>query len=574
MTITETMLAVARGDAPADLVIKNARVLDVFSGKMMDTSLAVTHGRIAGLGDYDGNTVCDVGGAIVVPGFIDAHVHIESSMTSVSEFVRAILPRGTTAVVADPHEIANVLGTAGIDYMLTSANDQPMEVYFTLPSCVPATHMETVGSPLTADDLAPYFSHPRIVGLAEMMNFPGVMYGDPGVAAKLAAARTAGKPMDGHAPGLSGLPLNAYLFPGIGSDHECLTAAEALEKLSGGMHIMVREGTCARNLEAIAPAITADTWHRMMWCTDDRHPHDLLDEGHVDAVVRKAIRLGIDPVTAVRMATLVPATWFRLDHHGAIAPGRRADFLVLSDLETVEVAAVYAGGRCVAENGKLLSDVRLPKPPEPANTMNVKPGSIDFSMPAQAGEARVIRVTPSQVFTETLWMVPRTENGMILAEPDRDILKIAVLERHTGSGRVGKGLVNGMGIRNGALASSVGHDAHNIIVVGDSDAAMETAVRAVIDMGGGYAAVKGTAVAATVPLRIAGLMSTEPVETVRASLDAVLDVAASLGSPLPDPFMTLGFLALAVIPELKITDHGLVDVDAFQVVPLFRADAA
>jgi adenine deaminase len=570
----EKIITAARGDRPVDLLLTNLRLVNVFNGRIENAAVAVAQGVVVGFGDTYADRAkktVDLGGRYLLPGFIDSHLHIESAMTGITEFCRAVLPHGTTTVVADPHEIANVLGTAGIQYMLDSAGGQPLDLRFSLPSCVPATEMETAGARLEAEALAPFFDHPRIMALAEMMNFPGVVFGDPGVLAKIAASHRARKPVDGHAPGLGGPRLYAYLSAGISSDHECTDSAEAAEKLAAGMHIMVREGTCARNLDDLFDLIDPHTARRMMWCTDDRHPHDLLDEGHVDAAVRKAITRGLDPVTAIQMATLNPAEYFRLDRVGAVAPGRLANLVVVSDLERLAIDAVYVSGREVFAGGRLAEDLPRPAPIAVPPSMQVALAGVDLSIPAAGERVRIIEVIPDQVVTGEQIVTPTIVDGEVVADVDRDLLKIAVVERHTGSGNVGLGLATGFGLSNGALAASVAHDSHNLIVIGANDTDMHTASGAVVALGGGFAAVVEGQVKATVPLPIAGLMSDAPMETVRRQLDAIIQVAHDLGSPLADPFMALGFIALPVIPKLKITDKGLVDVERFEMVPLFCA---
>jgi len=559
----------ARGASPCDLLLKNARIVDVFSGGILAGSVAVSGGRIAGIGEYPARTTVDLGGRFVAPGFIDSHVHIESAMAGVGEFARAVVVHGTTAVVADPHEIANVLGGDGIRYMLDSARDQPVDVFFTLPSCVPATDLETAGARLEAADLEPFFDDPRIVALGEMMNYPGVLNGDPGVLKKIETARRHGKPVDGHAPGLSGRDLAVYVAAGITSDHECTTAAEALEKLAAGMHIMIREGTGARNLSALLPVVTGRSSRRLMWCTDDRHPHDLLSEGHIDSIVAAAIRGGVAPVTAIRMATLNPAERFGLTHLGAVAPGRQADLVVFSDLSSLRVEEVYIRGNLIAKNGKPTAGIRSPAPVPAPPSMKVNLQTLDFKRTADGRRLRVIDVIPDQIVTRQAIEPAPLEGNRLVSDPSRDLLKIAVVERHTGSGRIGLGVVRGIGLRQGALASSVAHDSHNIIVTGVTDADMTAAVGAVVKMGGGIAAAAGGRIAARLPLPVAGLMSLEPVQAVSDAMDRLVREAHDLGSPLKDPFMTLSFLALPVIPELKITDRGLVDVRQFRHVSLF-----
>ncbi|MGD8448656.1 MAG: adenine deaminase [Desulfobacterales bacterium] len=559
----------ARGQKPVDLVLSNARIINVFSGEIFSGDIAVADGNIVGFGTYGAENTVDIGGRFVAPGFIDAHVHIESSMTDITEFARAVVACGTTTVVADPHEIANVLGTEGINYMLRSSQGQPMNIYFTLPSCVPATTMETSGATLTKEDLLPFMGHERMLALAEMMNYPGVINQDPEVLGKINMARGERKPVDGHAPGLSDHDLYAYMAAGISSDHECTTDREAKEKLSLGMHIMIREGTAAKNLDALIPVVNERTARRMMWCTDDRHPQDILEEGHIDSMVRKAIFAGVDPVIAIQMATINPAEYFRIQNVGAIAPGRRADLVVFSDLDSPTMETVYCGGVRVAENGKILPEIETPDPVVFLPSMNVDLEKIDFSIPAETGRIRVMDIVPGQITTGQCILDAMISQGKAFADISRDILKIAVIERHTGSGKVGKGFVRGFGLKRGAIASSVAHDSHNIIVVGTTDDDMKAALRAVVTMGGGLAAVYDNKVCAGLALPIAGLMSREPVKAVGDQMDRLIHAAREFGTTLDDPFMTLSFLALPVIPELKITDKGLVDVGRFKIVPLF-----
>jgi len=559
----------ARGDLPADLLITGGNLLNVFTGEIRPGNIAIKDGVIAGIGDYGSRQTVDLGGRVVVPGFIDAHVHIESSMTGVSEFTRAILPRGTTTVVADPHEIANVLGSDGIRYILSASADLPVNVYIMLSSCVPATDMETAGARLTAEELRPFIHEPRVLGLAEMMNYPGVLSAVPDVLNKISMAREARKPIDGHSPGLSGAALNAYIAAGISSDHECTTLPEAREKLRAGMHIMVREGTAAKNLAALLPLIDPRTCRRMMWCTDDRHTHDLLREGHIDFIVRSAIRQGLDPVTAVQMATLNPAEYFGLTHLGAIAPGRQADLVMLGDLNNFDIVQVYSRGQPVLGDGRIAADADRPQPVNPPRSMNLKAASIDFTIPARGRFMRVIDLVPDQIITREIIAPVRADDGLAVADPQQDILKIAVVDRYSGAGRTGLAFVKGFGLKSGALASSVAHDTHNIIVIGADDRDMAIALRTVVDAGGGLAAVAEERPLAVLPLPIAGLMSDAPMEKVCRHLDALREAVGRLGSPLENAFMTLSFLALPVIPKLKITDRGLVDVDNFQIVPLF-----
>ncbi len=565
----DELIKCARGDKSADLLITNARVINVFAGKIINQSFAVCRGRIVGFGRYRAEKTIDLKGRFVAPGFIDPHVHIESSMACISEFARAVLVHGTTTVVADPHEIANVLGVEGINYMLAGAAGQPMNIYFTLPSCVPATDMETAGASLPAAALQPLMGHERVLALGEMMNFPGVIGGDPQVLAKLAVARQYGKPIDGHGPGLSGQNLNAYLAAGISSDHECTDAREATEKLLAGMHIMIRQGSTARNLRDLLPIVNIGCARRLMFCTDDRHPHDLLDDGHIDTIVREAVTRGIDPVLAIQMATINPAEYFGLTHLGALAPGRQADFVVFSDLTAPVIEEVYCRGIRVAENGTMRPDIQVPPSPPVRPSIRVNGDKIDFAVKAATNRMRVITIVADQVITGQQVQQTPLSDGLAVARPDRDLLKIAVVERHHGTGNVGKGFVKGLGLKKGALASSVAHDSHNIIIAGTNDRDMKAALAAVIDMGGGLAAASDGRLLAALALPIAGLMSPEPIHQIRIRIDELIAVSRRLGSTLQNPFMTLSFLALPVIPELKITDRGLVDVNRFELVSLF-----
>ena len=564
----ETLIAVARGEQPADLLLKNARLVNVLSGEVHPADIAIHQGRVVGWGDYQARQVVDLGGRFVCPGLIDAHVHLESSMVRPAEFARAVVPHGTTAVVCDPHEIANVLGLDGVRYILAASEGLPLRVYVMAPSCVPATAMETAGAELTAAEIETLWGWERVIGLAEMMNYPGVLFRVPAVLEKLRAAQ--GRPIDGHAPGLGGLDLNAYIAAGVHTDHECTDLAEAQEKLSKGMHILIREGTTARNLHALLPLVTARNARLCHFCTDDRHPDTLLSEGHIDDIVRQAIAAGLDPVTAIQMATIHTAELFRLWDLGAVAPGYRADLLVLDDLEKMQVAQVYAAGQLVAEDGRFLPARTAGAAVPLRSSVRVDAAALDFTIPAEEGPARVIGVIPGQVVTEDRRLVPTVAEGAVVADPTRDLLKIAVVERHRGTGNVGLGLVQGFGLQRGAIASSVAHDSHNIVVIGATDADMRAAVAAVVEMGGGQVVVAEGKVQAACPLPIAGLMSDRPLEEVRDQVAALTQAAHALGCTLPDPLMTMSFLALPVIPSLKLTDKGLVDVGKFDFVPLFE----
>ena len=570
----ERHIAAAHGDEPADLVLRGGRLVNVFSGEIETADIAIADGIIVGIGSgYEGKQTIDVADYWLAPGLIDGHMHVESTQVTVPEFARAVVPRGTTAAIFDPHEIANVHGLDGIRYILESRRSVPMSIFVMASSCVPATHMETAGAALDADDLAPLFDEEGVIGLAEMMNFPGVIFRDPAVLAKIRLAHTRGVPIDGHSPGVRGRDLNAYILAGIGSDHESTTPDEAAEKLRRGMYVLIREASSARNLEALLPIVTAANSRRCCWATDDRHPGDLLREGHVDHLVRKAISLGLDPITAIQMGTLNTAEWFGLDRrgYGALAPGFRADILVLDDLETFHVQRVFVGGQLVAEDGHVLVDVPHAPSTLPPSVRIDWDAFRGFDIPAPAGHqtARVIEVIEGQIVTGERFMPARIENGYALADPSRDMLKLAVVERHHGTGNVGIAFVTGFGLQRGALASSVAHDSHNIIVVGTNDADMLAAVRAIERMGGGQVAVADSNVLAALPLPIAGLMSDRPLEEVAAQDEAIHTAAHALGCRLHSPFMTLSFLALPVIPKLKLTDKGLVDVERFDFVEIW-----
>jgi adenine deaminase len=523
-------------------------------------------------GGYSGRESLDLGGEFVAPGLIDGHVHIESSLCVPPEFANAVLPHGTTTVVSDPHEIANVHGIDGLRYMLDASEGLPLRVFVMLSSCVPATDMETSGARLAASDLAPLLDEPRVIGIAELMNYPGVIGAAPDMLEKALLAHGARVRADGHAPLVRGTGLQAYASAGVTSDHESVGAEEALEKLRSGLHILIREGSTAKNLDALVPIVNEHTAHRCSFATDDKQPDDLAHEGHIDHAVRKAVAHGVDPVLALSMATINTARHYGLNDLGAVAPGYHADFFTFSDLSQIRPARVFAGGKLVAEGGRLLSRTRG-NVPHPPNSMRVQKLSAEsFAVRAKGGQIRAIGVVPEQIVTEHLQVQANVANGLAIADASTDLLKIAVVERHSGSGNVGLGFVRGVGLREGALASTVAHDSHNIVLVGASDDDLATAAAAVIEMGGGLCAVRGGEVLARLPLPVAGLMSTEPWEVVREGMEALLVAASALGSPLLNPYMALAFLALPVIPALKITDKGLVDVTQFKLVPLFVED--
>ncbi|MGH3080436.1 MAG: adenine deaminase [Gaiellaceae bacterium] len=555
-------LAVARGDEPADLVIRGGRVLSVFTREWLEGDLAIVDGYIAGLGDYEGNDVLDATGKFLVPGFIDAHMHVESVKLLMDELARLVLPLGTTAVVADPHEIANVLGTDGVHWLADLCQDLPLDVFFMASSCVPASQFESPRRPLLPGDLEGLLRRRRVIGLAEMMNFPGVVSGSEAELEKLALPGASH--VDGHAPLLLGKALNAYAAAGIRSDHEMSTIEEARERLRVGMWVLIREASGARNLHALLPLVEEFGPHRLALCTDDREPEHVAEEGHVNSMVREAVKAGVAPEDAVMMATLNPASWHGLHELGALAPSYQADILVLPDLESFVPELVLKAGREVGQ-------IEKPEVPDwVRNTVRVGALSTnEFSIPWEGdGQARVIGLVPDQIVTESLVETPRVEGGKVLADPDRDLLKIAVIERHLGTGRVGLGLVRGFRLRSGAIASTVAHDAHNLVVVGVKDDDMLRAVRRLADTGGGVVVVDGGIVRAELKLPIAGLLSDASLEEVIEASNRCVEAARELGCELASPFQSMAFLALSVIPSLKITDRGLVDVDRFELVPL------
>jgi len=563
-------LRAARGEIDPDLVITGGLLGNVYTGEWLRQDIAVYDGIIVGLGDYPGPRV-EVPGRYIVPGFIDGHVHLESSMLTPRELARALVPLGTTAIVADPHEIANVWGTRGLDYLLAASQGLPLDIFFMLPSCVPASPLGTSGARLLAADLSPYCSHPRVLGLAEVMNFPGTVAGETQVLEKIALYPQG--PVDGHAPLLSGKDLNAYRVAGIGSDHECTALAEAQEKLRLGFTLMIREGSLAKNLMDLLPAVTPATLRRCLLVTDDCHPEELVERGHLDRVVRKAVSHGLDPLSAITMITLNPADYFRRKERGAIAPGLTADLAVVQDLREFRVEKVWKAGRLVAENGRLLPEVELPDYPAPFSPLQV--ASLEpevFSPPATGDLVKVIGLIPGQLLTKKLVLPAPVQNGHLGTDVDRDLLKLAVVERHHRSGRVGLGLVQGFGLKNGALAATVAHDSHNLVILGANEADMLAATRHLVELGGGLAVVAEGQVLADLPLPVAGLLSPAPLEEVGRAHGRLREAYHSLGGTLADPFMALSFLSLEVIPALKLTDLGLVDVDRFKVVPLFGED--
>lgn len=568
-------IAAANGSLDAALVLKNARVVNVFTDELTPCDIAVEDGVIVGLGDYRGREEVDLGGKIVCPGLIDGHIHIESSMLCGPAFAQAVVPHGTTAVITDPHEIANVAGVQGIRFMLETTKGLDADIYFMLPSCVPATGLDESGATLLAADLKPFYEEERVLGLAELMDFYGAVAGDDAICDKIMDAQAAHKRIDGHAPFLSGKALNAYMAAGVTSDHECSCLNEALEKLRGGQEIMIREGTAAHNLKALLPLFAAPYNRRCMLVTDDRHPGDLLRGGHIDAIIREAVALGADPLAAIRMGSLNAAQYWGLTGLGAVAAGYKADFLVLSDLERFTVESVYKGGRLVAQNGVA---VRRPAPlPDAADYPRVFDSfhlkecrAADFAI-KDTGETkqRVIQLTPGELLTaERVIPLLHSPGYPLGVDPAQDVVKLAVCERHGGSGRIGLGFLGGYGLRAGAVASSVAHDSHNLIIAGVQDADMALAANTVRQNGGGLAFVADGRVLGALPLPVAGLMSGQSAAEVDVLLEALKAQTHRYGIGQDiDAFMTLGFASLPVIPKLRLNTLGVIDVDAQKVVP-------
>lgn len=563
----------ARGTVPADLVFRNARVVNVLTGEIHEETVGVAGDRVLGFGPYraaDPANEVDLKGAFLAPAFWDAHIHVESTMTTPPVFARLAAAHGTAAVVTDPHEIANVRGAEGLEAFLDSADGLPVEFHVMLPSCVPATHLETAGADLGPADLARFYGRKNVLGLAEMMNVPGFLFGDPNVRAKVDEAASRGLPIDGHSPLLTGLDLNAYVGAGIRTDHECLGREEAAEKARRGMSIWIREGTAAKNLDDLLPLVNATNSERFAFATDDRHPWDLLTHGHVDHHVRRAIALGLDPVLAFRLASLSCARHYGFRDRGAIAPGWRADLVTFESLDDVRADLVVLGGKRVAKGGKLLVDVPSRGIPEGPSFRVDGFDASRLRLPATAGaQVRVIEVRPGSLATGSSTAESLVVDGSAAADPSRDLAKLAVVERHRGTGNVGVSFARGFGLARGAIASSVAHDSHNVVVAGCDDASMETAVRRAAAIGGGIVVAHGAQVLAEVALPVAGLMSNAAMEEVDAAERKANEATRALGTAVDHPFMTLAFLALPVIPELKLTDKGLVDVARFEHVSPF-----
>lgn len=570
LAVMRRRLAVARGEAPADVLIKNARLLNVLSGEIHEADVAMAEGRIVGFGGREAARVIEADGRYLCPGFIDGHIHIESTLLSPPVFARAVAPHGTCAVVSDPHEIANVLGLPGIEYMLACSRDLPVTCYFMMPSCVPATTMATSGARIGAVDVAAMLARypDRILGLAEVMSYPGVVAGDEDLLRKIRAAR--GKIIDGHAPGLTGPALDAYVTAGPASDHECTELVEAREKLRRGLHVMIRQGSTEQNLDALVSLVTAENWPQFSLVSDDRDPLDLSREGHLNALVRQAVARGVPPLRAVAMASINPARYFGLTRRGAVAPGYRADCMLVTDLESFTITDVFLAGRHLSDWE--FADHSCLTPPR-AMRVGGELTEASLAIPATGAQHRVIGLIPGQIVTEERHVATRVRDGLAVADPAHDLAKLAVIERHKATGNIGLGFISGLKLRRGAMAGTVAHDAHNLIVAGVDDADMLLAAQTLMVSGGGFAVVADGKVLAQVRLPVAGLMSDAPLEVVTGQLEALAAAYRQVSDNAADtpahPFMALSFVALEVIPSLKLTDQGLFDVTTFSRVGLF-----
>lgn len=559
----ERLIDQGTGREPADIVLKGGRFFDLVTGELVASDIAICGDRIVGTcGDYQGRQIIDITGRIVVPGFIDTHLHIESSLVTPHEFDRCVLPYGVTTVVCDPHEIANVLGTEGLQFFLDSSLETIMDIRVQLSSCVPATHLETSGADLPIERLLPFRKHPKVIGLAEMMNFPGVVHKDPVPLAKLEAFQ--GGHIDGHAPLLRGYDLNGYLATGIRTEHECTSAPEALEKIRKGMHILVREGSVSKDLHALMPIITVPLSPFLALCTDDRNPLDIAEQGHLDYLIRTAIANGVEPLAIYRAASISAARAFGLMDRGLVAPGWRADLVVIDTLENCKAEIVFSAGRRIAPE---LFATRKPIAPVGLDSVKArKVSAADFSVPARDTDSSVLGVLPGKIITEHRRYRLPVSGNQTTNDFTNDILKISVIERHGKNGNMATGFVQGFGLKKGAIASTVGHDSHNICVVGADDDDMAIAANRLSDINGGFVVVENGKVTGEIALPVAGLMSLEPFETVRDTLHHLRQAAYALGSTLQEPFLQLAFMPLPVIPHLKISDKGLVDVDRFELI--------
>lgn len=558
----------ASGKRPVSLVLKNCKIINVFNGKIIESDIAIDHGKIIGIGHYEGEKIIDMNGKYVAPGLIDAHMHMESTLVTPDQMARIIVPRGTTTVIADPHEIANVSGIEGIQYMMDATAETELNGFFMMPSCVPATPFENSGHILNRDALSVLADHPMVLGLGEVMDYPSVIEGKHDILEKLEMADR--MIIDGHGPDLTGKALNAYMINGIRTDHECTTMEEMEERIGLGMYVAIREGTAARNLDTLIKGVNTHTKQQCMFCTDDKHPEDILRHGHIDYIVRRAISLGMDPITAIQMATINPARCYNLRDIGAIAPGYDADLIVFNNFEEFEILEVYKKGYLVAKNKTALFDTHKISSLHVQNTVKIAPIHPDqLKLKLESDVAHVIRISSGSIVTEhVVRRVYLDSNGYFAANRRLDIVKIAVIERHGKTKNIGIGLVENFHIKDGAIATTIAHDSHNIIVIGDNDEDMAVAVNEIVTLQGGITIASNGKVLGSLPLPIAGLMSTESMESVSETISKLREIAVEkLSVPTSlEPFMTLSFLALPVIPELKITDRGYFDVKIFNFI--------
>lgn len=570
--LVKNRIDIAAGRKKAELVLKNCKIVNVFSHEIMEGDLAIDSGIIIGIGKYAGETELDLEDKYVAPGLIDGHVHIESGMVSPVEFARAIVSRGTTTIIADPHEIANVCGLEGIKYILNETQDIPLNVFVMLPSCVPATSFESSGAVLEAGELKELIDNTRVLGLGELMNYPAVINTEESIIKKIVLANAHGKIIDGHGPDITGKELNAYVISGVKTEHECSNIEEMMERIRAGMYIAIRQGSAAKDLEVLIKGVTPENMRRCMMCTDDKHPEDILKEGHIDHNVRIAIESGIDPIAAIKMASINPAECYNLKNVGAISPGYHADLIVLDDLEKFNIVHVLKDGKLVADNKKPLFHIESSDSFHVNKTMNIKPmKKEDLNIKLKTNLANVIHLMPDSLLTKKVVReVSIDNNGLFQYDKNRDILKVAVIERHHATGNIGLGLVENFGLKGGAIASSIAHDSHNIVVIGDNDEDIFVAIKEVSRAGGGISICSNGKVVETLELPIAGLMSQLSMEEVSDRLSKMLRVSyEELGiNRHIQPFMTLAFLALPVIPEIKITDKGLFDVTNFKFISI------
>lgn len=566
---TKNLIDLAMKNKKAELVLKNAKIVNVFSHEIINSDVAIDNGVIVGVGSYDGIENIDLEGKFIVPGLIDSHLHIESAMVTPQEFAKAVVPRGTTTVIADPHEIANVCGLDGIEYMINSSENLPLDVYIMLPSCVPATKFENSGAVLSSDELTKFINHPKVLGLGEMMNYPGVIYKDEDVISKLDLAHKSDKLIDGHGPDIKDEKLNAYVVSGVCTEHECSTVEEMLDRIRLGMYVMIREGSAARNLEELVRGINSFNYQRCLFCTDDRHPQDTLNSGHIDNNVRLAIKNGIDPITAIQIATINAANCYNLKSIGAISPGYKADLLIVDNLKDFNIEEVYKNGKLVGKNKKALFETKLVDTSKVIDTVNIgEVNKENLKIILESDIVNVIRLLPHNLVTEKVVRKVDIKNNEFKNNEKLDILKLVVIERHKNTGNIGLGLVENFKLKNGSIASTIAHDSHNIIVIGDNDEDILNAIEEVKRIGGGISISSNGKILDSLSLPIGGIVSDKSIEYVNDKLNKMLNLAyneLNVNKEI-DPFMTLSFLALPVIPQIKLTDRGLFDVVKFEFI--------